>query len=85
MLHRGSRINLYPVERQWLVPKSCILVAARLQAAPKKRLSRDREAARLYKLAADQGYPAAQAALGFFYAKRPRCSAKERPGSCTPR
>jgi hypothetical protein len=31
MLHRGSRINLYPVERQWLVPKSCILVAARLQ------------------------------------------------------
>ena len=31
MLHGGSRINLYPVERQWLVPKSCILVAARLQ------------------------------------------------------
>jgi hypothetical protein len=31
MLHRGSRINLYPVERPWLVPKSCILVAARLQ------------------------------------------------------
>lgn len=31
MLHRGSRINLYPVERQRLVPKSCILVAARLQ------------------------------------------------------
>ena len=31
MLHRGSRINLYPVERQWLEPKSCILVAARLQ------------------------------------------------------
>jgi len=31
MLHRGSRINFYPVERQWLVPKSCILVAARLQ------------------------------------------------------
>ena len=31
MLHRGSRINLYPVERQWLVPKSCILEAARLQ------------------------------------------------------
>jgi hypothetical protein len=31
MLHCGSRINLYPVERQWLVPKSCILVAARLQ------------------------------------------------------
>jgi hypothetical protein len=27
----SSRINLYPVERQWLVPKSCILVAARLQ------------------------------------------------------
>jgi hypothetical protein len=31
MLHRGSRINLYPVERPRLVPKSCILVAARLQ------------------------------------------------------
>jgi hypothetical protein len=31
MLHRGSRINLYPAERQWLVPQSCILVAARLQ------------------------------------------------------
>ena len=31
MLHRGSRINLYPVERHRLVPKSCILVAARLQ------------------------------------------------------
>jgi hypothetical protein len=31
MLRCGSRINLYPVERQWLVPKSCILVAARLQ------------------------------------------------------
>ena len=31
MLHRGSRINLYPVERQRLVPKSCVLVAARLQ------------------------------------------------------
>ena len=31
MLHRGSRINLYPVERQRLVPKSCILEAARLQ------------------------------------------------------
>jgi hypothetical protein len=31
MLHGGSRINLYPVERQRLVPKSCILVAARLQ------------------------------------------------------
>ena len=31
MLHRGSRINLYPVERQWLEPKSWILVAARLQ------------------------------------------------------
>ena len=31
MLHYGSRINLYPVERQRLVPKSCILVAARLQ------------------------------------------------------
>jgi hypothetical protein len=31
MLHCSSRINLYPVERQWLVPKSCILVAARLQ------------------------------------------------------
>jgi hypothetical protein len=25
MLHRGSRINLYPVERHRLVPKSCIL------------------------------------------------------------
>src|SRR5580704_6741400 len=31
MLHCGSRINLYPVERQWLVPKFCILEAARLQ------------------------------------------------------
>jgi hypothetical protein len=31
MLRRGRRINLYPVERQWPVPKSCILVAARLQ------------------------------------------------------
>src|SRR5579862_7790613 len=31
MLHRGSRINLSPVERRRLVPKSCILVAARLQ------------------------------------------------------
>jgi hypothetical protein len=31
MLLRGSRINLYPVERQRLVPKSCILEAARLQ------------------------------------------------------
>ena len=31
MLHHGSRINLYPVERQRLVPKSCILVAAWLQ------------------------------------------------------
>jgi hypothetical protein len=31
MLHRYSRINLYPVERPRLVPKSCILVAARLQ------------------------------------------------------
>jgi hypothetical protein len=31
MLHRGSSINLYPVERHRLVPKSCILVAARLQ------------------------------------------------------
>jgi len=31
MLRRGSRINLYPVERHRLVPKSCILVAARLQ------------------------------------------------------
>jgi hypothetical protein len=31
MLRRGSRINLYPVERQRLVPKSCILVAAWLQ------------------------------------------------------
>jgi hypothetical protein len=31
MLHRGSRIKLCPVERQWLEPKSCVLVAARLQ------------------------------------------------------
>jgi hypothetical protein len=25
MLHRGGHINLYPVERQWLEPKSCCL------------------------------------------------------------
>jgi hypothetical protein len=31
VLRRGSRINLYPVERQRLVPKSCILMAARIQ------------------------------------------------------
>jgi hypothetical protein len=40
MLQRGSRINLYTVQRQWLEPKSCVYLLCKdtLVASTKKCL-----------------------------------------------